>query len=447
MSTEFLRQPIEKIREVQNKLVAEQIELCGRGHKFYKQRWDEHGIDPATIRNIDDLEKLPLTSKKDLMDDPEAFRLHCPDLPLEQRTLWEVNYTTGSTSDPTPLYVTTHDYVAYLGLAKRVGEISGIREDDVLMNLFPLTPAPMGAFMRSPMNAYATGATITAALVGAPFGDFNMHRSLDEAVYMIERHRATVLWGITSFVRRAIIRATELGVDFSSVRMCSITGEASTPEMREDIRERLREHGVKNPIMFDRYGSTEAGGMAQCHEDGDWHNPAPDLLFQEVVDPETGKRLPDGERGALAITQLNRRGTCLVRYLVGDIVSLTHEPCPHCERGGDRVVPPIVRTKDLVKVKGMLINPTVLLESLTAVKGLDEFQVVLTRQDASDAFSMDEMIVRVASARSDRDGVVSEVTDAAQTAARIRPKINFVEASDIYDPAKESKAVRLVDKR
>ncbi|MEC8164709.1 MAG: hypothetical protein VX079_09110, partial [Pseudomonadota bacterium] len=135
------------------------------------------------------------------------------------------------------------------------------------------------------------------------------------------------------------------------------------------------------------------------------------------------------------------------RYLVGDIVSLTHEPCPHCGRGGDRVVPPIVRTKDLVKVKGMLINPTVLLESLTAVKGLDEFQVVLTRQDESDAFSMDEMIVRVASARSDRDRVVSEVTDAAQTAARIRPKINFVEASEIYDPAKESKAVRLVDKR
>ena len=127
------------------------------------------------------------------MGDPEAFRLHCPDLPLEQRTLWEVNYTTGTTSEPTPLYVTTHDYVAYLGLAKRVGEISGIQEDDILMNLFPLTPAPMGAFMRSPMNAYATGATITAALTGAPFGDFNMHRSLDEAVGMVERHRATVL--------------------------------------------------------------------------------------------------------------------------------------------------------------------------------------------------------------------------------------------------------------
>ena len=445
--TEFLRQPIEKIRQVQNKLVAEQVALCAEGHEYYKRRWTELGIDTSKVKTIDDLELLPLTPKQDLMDDPEAFRLRCSDLPLEQRTLWEVNYTTGTTSDPTPLYVTTHDYVAYLGLAKRVGEISGIREDDILMNLFPLTPAPMGAFMRSPMNAYATGATITAALTGAPFGDFNMHRSLDDAVRMIERHRATVLWGITSFVRRAIIRATELGVDFSSVRMCSVTGEASTKEMREDIRARLREHGVENPIIFDRYGSTEAGGMAQCREDADWHNPAPDLLFQEVVDPETGKRLPDGERGALAITQLNRRGTCLVRYLVGDIVSLTHEPCPHCGRGGDRIVPPIVRTKDLVKVKGMLINPSVLLESLTAVRALDEFQVVLTRQDEGDAFSMDEMIVRIASARVDRDILASEVTEAARTAARIRPRIEFVEAADIYDPAKESKAKRLVDRR
>ena len=96
-----------------------------QGHKYYRRRWDEHGIDPTTIRNIDDLERLPLTPKQDLMNDPEAFRLR---VNPHERTLWEVNYATGTTSEPTPLYVTTHDYVAYLGLAKRVGEISGIQE-------------------------------------------------------------------------------------------------------------------------------------------------------------------------------------------------------------------------------------------------------------------------------------------------------------------------------
>jgi phenylacetate-coenzyme A ligase PaaK-like adenylate-forming protein len=205
--------------------------------------------------------------------------------------------------------------------------------------------------------------------------------------------------------------------------------------------------GVANPIIFDRYGSTESGGLAQCHEDGDWHNPAPEVLFHEVVDPDTGRRLPDGERGALAITHINRRGTTLIRYLVGDIVSLSHDECPHCGRIGDRVIPPIVRTKELLKVKGMLINPAVLLESLGAVPGIDEFQVVLARQDASDPYSMDEMIVRVASPRTDRDAVVSAVIEAAQRAARVRPRIEFATASDIYDPALQAKASRLVDRR
>ena len=132
---------------------------------------------------------------------------------------------------------------------------------------------------------------------------------------------------------------------------------------------------------------------------------------------------------------------------MGDIVSLSHDACPHCGRTGDRVIPPIVRTKDLLKVKGMLINPAVLLESLGAVPGIDEFQVVLARQDANDPYSMDEMIVRVASPRTDREALMSAVTEAAQRAAKVRPRIEFTTASDIYDPAREAKASRLVDRR
>ena len=444
---DLLRQPLSEIRRVQNELLARQIALCARGHEYYRRRWAQAGIDPAAIRNIDDLESLPLTHKRELMADPEAFRLRCPDLPLHERALWEVNYTTGSTDEPTPLYVTTHDYQAYLLQARRVAEISGVTDRDRLANLFPLTPAPMGAFVRSAANAYGAGAAVAGALTGAPFGDFGVHRSLDDAVRMVERHRATVLWGVTSFVRRVIMRAAEMGADFRSVRMCAVTGEASTPDMREDMRRRLSAMGVPRPIIFDRYGSTETGGLAQCHEDGDWHNPAPEIIFHEVVDPESGRRLPDGERGALAITHINRRGTTLIRYLVGDIVSLAHDRCPHCARIGDRVVPPIVRTKDLLKVKGMLINPTVLLEAVRAVPGVDEFQVVLARQDPADPYSMDEMIVRVASPRSDRDALAAAVVEAAQGAVQVRPRVEFAAATDIYDPARHAKAERLVDRR
>jgi phenylacetate-coenzyme A ligase PaaK-like adenylate-forming protein len=444
---DLLRQPAEEIVRVQNEMLQRQIGLCARGHSYYRQRWADAGIDPATIRTVDDLERLPLTRKADLMAEPERFRLSCPDLPLHERALWEVNYTTGSTGDPTPLYVTTHDYESYLFQARRVAEISGISDRDLLANLLPLAPAPMGAFLRAPANAYAAGAAVATALTGAPHGDFDIHRSLDDAVRLVERHRATILWGVTSFVRRVLIRAAELGADFTRVRMCAVTGEASSPAMRDDLRRRMREFGAANPIVFDRYGSTEAGGLAQCREEGDWHNPAPELLFHEIVDPETGRRIPDGERGALALTQLNRRGTVLIRFVVGDTVGLAHDRCPHCGRTGDRIVGPVVRTKDLLKVKGMLINPPVLLDAIAAIHEVQEFQVVLTRSDPSDPLSQDEMVVRVASAHSARDEVSSKVVAAAQAAVRVRPRVEFVSARELYDPILNPKPVRLKDLR
>jgi phenylacetate-CoA ligase len=444
---DLLRRPLEDIRRVQDERLVRMLALCARGHAHYRRRWREAGVRLDAIRGVADLSALPLTGKRELMDDPESFRLVCSDLPVHERALWEVLYTTGSTGDPTPLYVTTHDYHAYLFQARRVAEISGVTDRDVLANLFPLTPAPMGAFVRSAANAYAAGAAVCAALTGAPHGAYDVHRSLDEAVRMVERHRATVLWGVTSFVRRVLIRALDLGADFTRVRMCGVSGEASSPAMREDIREKLRALGAAGTTIFDRYGSTEAGGFAQCREEGDWHNPAPELQYHEVVDPDTGRALPDGERGALAITHLDKRGTALVRYVVGDVVSLVHSPCPHCGRIGDRVVGPIVRTKDLVKVKGMLINPALLLDRLRAVPGIDEFQVVLTRQDPRDPLSMDEMVVRVASARTDRTALAGEVVAAAAAAVGVRPRVEFAAAREIYDPSSDAKSVRLVDRR
>lgn len=291
---DLLRQSDAAIKAVQGERLTEMLDLCRRGHEFYQRQWTSAGVDPTRVRSLDDIAALPLTSKHDLMHQPEAFRLRVPELPLEERSLWEVIHTTGSTADPVPIYTTTHDYHAYLFQAKRVAEISGITDRDVIANLFPLTRAPMGAFLRSSANAFAVGAAVVAGLPGARFGRFEIQRPLDEAVRIVERHRATLLWGVTSFVRRLLIRAAELQADFTAVRMCAVTGEASSPAMREDIRRRMRTLNTAGTTVFDRYGSTEMGGLAQCREDGDWHNPAPEILYLEAVDTDTGQPVPQG---------------------------------------------------------------------------------------------------------------------------------------------------------
>ena len=437
---DMLRQPQETIDRVQDERLRNMLALCARGHAHYRRRWA--GIDLASIRGVADLEHLPLTHKHDLMADPGSFRLQLPELPLHERVLWEVIYTTGSTAEPTPVYNTTHDYHAYLFQSRRVAEISGIDEGDIIANLFPLTPAPMGAFLRSATNAYAAGAAIFAALPGAPHGVFGVHRPLEHALRLIQKHRASILWGVPSFVRRVLLRAIEAKADFRSVRMCAISGEASTPQMREDLRRCLRELGARGTTVFDRYGSTELGAFAQCREEGEWHNPAPEIQCHEVVDPDTGKRLPDGERGMLAVTHLDRRGTVLVRFLVGDTLSLVRGPCPSCGRSGDRLVGPVARGGDLVKIKGMLVNPAVLLEALDAIAGVEELQVIVQRQDAADPHSMDEMVVRVCASLS--ENLSTEIVNRTQTAVGIRPRVEFMEERDA---AARTKTARFLDRR
>lgn len=444
MATDTLHLLPAELRAVQDAKLRHMIALCRRGHRYYREAWQDVELD--AVQGIDDIWRLPLTPKRMLMEHSEKFRLDCPDLPVAERALWEVVHTTGSSGDPTPIYNTTHDYHGYLLLNRRVAEIAGIGDRDVIANLFPLTAASMGAFMRSSTLAYACGAAVVASLGGAPVGPFGVQKPMEEAVRVVERHRATVLWGVTSFVRRVLIRAQEMGADFRSVRIAAVTGEASTPGLRDDMRRLMRELGCAGSIVFDRYGSTESGGLAQCREEADWHNPAPELLYHEVVDPETGRPMPPGERGHLAITHLDRRGTVLLRYMVGDIVSIARDACPHCGRGGERLVGPVVRTKDLLKVKGMLINPAALLERLQAMPGVEEFQVVVDRTDPADPFSMDELLVRIAPRAGAAADIASEVAAATQATIGVRPRVVVEDRLAIYDGA-QAKAVRFVDRR
>ena len=436
-----------EIQRVQNQKLREMLLICQRGHPYYKELWSKSNIDISEIKTTEDLGRLPLTHKQALMENPESFRLQLQDLPMQERILWEVIYTTGTTSEPTPFYNTTHDYHNYLFQSKRVAEISGINSTDVIANLFPLTTAPMGAYVRSVTNAYAAGATIFAALPGAKNGTHDLQRSMEECIRLIEQNRPTILWGIPSFLRRLLIKAIELKADFQHGRMCAITGEASSMAMRDEIRRCLKTLNTQDQIVFDRYGSTELGAFAQCSQESDWHNPTPEAQFHEVVDIESGQRLPNGERGALAVTHLDRRGTVLIRFLVGDNVSVANDACPNCGRLGDRIVGPVTRAKDLVKVKGMLINPSVLLSSIQTLSGIDEFQVVVCKSDANDPFSMDDLRVRIATHVADQHQLTHQLIETIKSAIKVTPSIDIVTIEDIFNVAKHAKVQRFIDAR
>lgn len=447
---EVLRLPPAELRALQDSLLRDMVEICYEHHPFYSQLMRREKLEPRHLQSCDDLVRLPPSSKTDFLADPEAFRIRPDGLPAAEGALWKVIYTTGTTSGrPAPVFIAGDDHFGYMHMSARSQDIIGMRSTDVIANLFPLTSFPMGAYSRAADEAAAIGATIVNIHPGRAESRYSLNRSLDEAVEIVARHRATVLVGIAGFVRRVLMRAHELGADFSSVRLASITGEAASDALLQSFTQTMERLGCAGTRIVNRYGSTEQGSaMVECVPGSGFHALAPDHLYHETLDAETGRRCQDGETGMLAFTHLQRRGTAFLRYLVGDQVTISREPCPHCGRTAPRITSQPVRTGDLVKIKGTLVNLQTLKDSLESVRELIEYQIVVQRVDAEDEFSADELLLRVALAQgAEASGVTDGLVERASALTLVRPRVEIVAANAIYDPATMGKPRRVVDLR
>ena len=142
----------EEIRAIQNQRFRHQVALCFKAHPYYQEVFARLQLTPNDFQTLDDVHKLPVTTKQDYMKNPQAFRLNAlPEFLPQERILWDVSYTTGTTAGmPTPFFNTTHDYFAILEQLKRLCDILGITAQDTVMNLFPLTAVPhIGFFMHA----------------------------------------------------------------------------------------------------------------------------------------------------------------------------------------------------------------------------------------------------------------------------------------------------------
>ncbi len=446
--TDLLYRSHEEIRSLQNQRFRHQVALCFRAHPYYQEVFNRLKLTPADFQTIEDVQKLPVTTKQDYLSNPEAFRLTAlPEFLQEERTLWDVNYTTGTTTGiPAPFFNTTYDIFASGEPSKRFASIVGMTAQDTVINLFPLTPFPHLS-SRFPYFVMTIGASVVSPLMSI----LDPNRSLDEVVWMIERHKGTVLGGIPSYVHRVIMRAEELGADFSQVRLVLAIGEACPRGTRDDMRRRLLRLGASQQQLMVKggLGFTELqGSTGECVELGGSHHPAPDQTYFEVLDEQNHSPLPDGQPGLFAVTHLDRRGTVLLRYAIGDLTAISHEVCPYCGRQGPRIVTNTVRTFELVMFNGALLSPDGIKEAIAAVEGIEEYQIVFTKEQESDPSSSDTLLLRAAVQPADQERVRTALVTTMTGTIQMRPSIEFVGSrNEIFDPNQTFKSTRVVDLR
>lgn len=445
MRSHIVFQPRTDQEAARQEKFSETMDLIFDRHPAYRRIAQEHGISRGDIRTIADIRKFPVTTKAAYMAAPDEYRLDTSGLGEEERAVWDVMHTTGTTTGvPTPFYSTTYDFYRVLAVQEGMLRLRGVGPEDSIANLFPLTVWPHGAYARVPHAAAALKIPVINTLPGNPSDQFRHGSNLDEVVALVARSRATILWGVPSYVRRVLIRAGELGADFSAVRFVFVTGESTPEAMRHDFETRLGQLGAENVFVSISYGATEMqGGMVECAPGSGFHNPAPDQFLIETVDPNTHEPVADGESGLVLLSHTDRRGTVLLRYALGDISKMGSGPCPHCGSQTDRLVETPARVDTLLKIKGMLVNPALIEDILISDPAISEYQVVIERENAEDELSPDVLRIRIAGMT---DGV-DKVTAKVKAATGVTPVVGLEDAQDIYAAGDTLKSARIVDRR
>ncbi len=460
--------------------------------RHYRKVFDENKVRPQDIRSVADLKRLPFTYKSDIApqpDDPDRYREFIlePDeesiekyMPRTQllrlkydrmlkgeafaeHRVWNkfglvhVQFTTGRTGLPTPVFYGHDDMERMSETGRRVIELCGFGtemkyEEAVVVNTMPF--APHLAFWMVTTALDRAGVLSLNSGGGRALGT-------ERIISAIEGMGATTLVGIPGYVYHVLRTAAAGGKDFSKVKLVLVGGERVTPPLKEKMTELLETMGAKDVMVLGALGFTEARkGYSECAPKGDTgYHLYPDLDYIEIVDPSSGELVAEGEDGELVYTCLEGQGTCLIRFRTGDMVrgGITYEPCPSCGRTVPRLSSDICRSENvkgfsLTKIKGTLVDQGAFFSVLNDREGIEEWQVEITKP-GGDAFEVDRLdvyIVRASGAAGEeelRDAISSEVAAATE----VKPnRVEFVTSEEMISKLRAGtgmKELRVVDKR
>lgn len=420
---------VDEIKAFQEERLRESIRYMAEKSPFYKRMFGETGIDPMSIRTIDDLQKLPVTTKADLQMHNEDF------LCVPQSEVIDYVTTSGTMGNPVTFMLTESDLDRLAYNEHLSFDTTGCTKDDIMQEMVTIDRRFMAGL------AYFLGARDLG------MGVSRVGNGIPELQWdTINRIHPTVCMCVPSFLMKLIDFAEKNGIDYhkSSLKKCVCIGEAlRTPEggytkLGQKIHDKWPEL-----VLHGTYASTEMqASFTDCSEFAGGHVPV-ELIVVEFLD-ENNNPVGENEAGEVTITSLGVEGMPLLRFKTGDVVYHRTEPCK-CGRNTMRLSSVIGRKGQMIKYKGTTLYPPALFDILDDISDVINYVVEVYTND----LGTDEIKVRIGSHRQD-EGFAKSIKDVFRSKVRVAPQISFESPEYIAKlqfPEMSRKPVKFLDLR
>lgn len=419
---------VEGLKALQLERLQKTVRHC-MNSPFYQKKFQELGITPEDIKTLDDVQKLPFTSKEDLREN-YPFGLAC--VPLKDCV--RLHSSSGTTGNPTVVLHTQKDLDEWANAVARCLWMVGSRPEDVFQN-----SAGYGMFTAG--LGFQYGAEKVGMLT-VPAAAGNTIRQIK----FIKDFGTSVLHAIPSYASRIYEVMKEEGVDprkDTNLRVLCIGAEPHSEEQRQRIEQNL---GVK---AYNSYGISEMMGPGvafECQEQNGLHI-WEDYFIVEIIDPVTLKPVPDGELGELVLTTINREAMPLLRYRTRDLTRILPGECA-CGRHHKRLARLQGRSDDMMILKGVNIFPIQIEKILLGFKELStDYLITLETVDSNDIMTIEVEINQMFTDDYNRlKSLEREITRQLKDEILITPRVKLVPKGSLV-VSDEKKAVRVKDLR
>lgn len=417
----------EKILEIQNEKIVKQVRHVYDNVKYYRDLMDAKGVKPEDIKSVDDIKKLPFLSKDDLR---EAYPYGL--LGTDLKNCVRIQSTSGTTGKRVVAFYTQHDIDLWEECCARAIVAVGGTNEDVCQVCYGY-----GLFTGGPgLN----GGSHKVGCLTLPMSSGNTERQIQ---FMMDLG-ATILCCTPSYAAYLGESLAEAGYkpEDNKLKAGIFGAEPWTEEMRRSIEKSL---GIK---AYDIYGLTETSGPGvsfECEEQTGMHINE-DHFYAEIIDPDTGEVLPEGEKGELVFTALDKEAFPLLRYRTRDICVLSRKKCS-CGRTLVKMSKPMGRSDDMMIIRGVNVFPSQI-EAVLLKEGYPpNYQIIVDRVNNSDTLDVNVELPpeQFSDKVSDIQAKEKSLEAAMRTMLGIGPKVHLMPPHSVE--RSEGKAKRVIDKR